>query len=251
MRDDIIEHFIDEGLIEGVIRPLRHGKEASVELCRANRRTTDHDLLALKIFHPLDRRDFRDESLYRQGEFIKERRVRVALEQKTKFGRQVQGGLWVARERETLRKLESTPVPAPRPVAATDEAILMTYIGDVDQAAPRLQEYRADESELEPLWDQLLSAVGTMLFNDVVHGDLSPFNVLVWEGRVTVIDFPQAVDPKKNQHAEEFLARDVQRVGAWFQRFGFEQDWETVAGDLWASWTNADLIPPELRSEMF
>jgi hypothetical protein len=28
LRDDIIEHFIDEGLIEAVIRPLKHGKEA-------------------------------------------------------------------------------------------------------------------------------------------------------------------------------------------------------------------------------
>ena len=80
MHDEIFEHFLDEGLIERVIRPIKSGKEASVHLVRANPRTTGEDLAALKIYHPLDRRDFRDESLYRDGEFIKERRIRVALE---------------------------------------------------------------------------------------------------------------------------------------------------------------------------
>ena len=45
-----------------------------MHLCRANPRTTGEDLLALKVYHPLDRRDFRDESMYRDGEWIKERR---------------------------------------------------------------------------------------------------------------------------------------------------------------------------------
>jgi len=65
------DHFLDEGLIEHVIRPIKSGKEASVHLCRANPRTTGHDLLALKAYHPLNRRDFRDESMYRDGEWIK------------------------------------------------------------------------------------------------------------------------------------------------------------------------------------
>ena len=87
MYDDAIEHFLDEGLIEQVIRPIKSGKEASVHLCRANPRTTGEELAALKIYHPLDRRDFRDESLYRDGEFIKERRIRVAIDKRTRYGR--------------------------------------------------------------------------------------------------------------------------------------------------------------------
>ena len=102
LHDESFEHFFDEGLIEAVLLPLKHGKEASVHLCRANPRTTGEELVALKLYHPLNKRDFRDEGLYRDGEFIKERRIRAALEQKTKFGREVQGGLWVSREWETL-----------------------------------------------------------------------------------------------------------------------------------------------------
>ena len=74
MHDEAFEHFFDEGLIEAVLLPLKHGKEASVHLCRANPRTTGEELVALKLYHPLNKRDFRDEGLYRDGEFIKERR---------------------------------------------------------------------------------------------------------------------------------------------------------------------------------
>ena len=98
-----LEYFFDEGLIDEVLRPIKSGKEASVHLCRANPRTTGEELAALKLYHPLDRRDFRDETMYRDGEWIKERRVRVALEKKTRFGREVQGMIWVDREWETLR----------------------------------------------------------------------------------------------------------------------------------------------------
>ena len=86
-----------------------------------------------------------------------------------------------------------------------------------------------------------------MLFHDVVHGDLSAFNILVWEGRISVIDLPQAVDPKKNRHAEALLARDVERICEHFARHGVSRDPVRIADDLWTAWTFADLIPEELR----
>jgi len=248
VHDEAFEHFFDEGLIEAVIAPLKHGKEASVHLCRANPRTTGETLVALKLYHPLDKRDFRDEQLYRDGEFIKERRVRVALERKTAFGRQVQGGLWVSREWETLRALSDAGAPVPRPIERTDDAILMTYIGDRSGAAPRLHEYRVDDrDEVEAIWSRIHDTLTQLLYRDVVHGDLSAYNVLVWDGEVYLIDFPQAVDPKKNSHAAAFLERDVRRIGEWFDRHGFVLPWERIADDLWMAWTFADLVPEELR----
>ena len=147
-----VEHFVDEGLITGVVRIVKTGKEASVHLCRANPSTTGERLLALKVYHPLDRRDFRDESLYRDGEWIKERRIRVALEKKTRFGREVQGAIWVNREWETLRELAEAGAPVPRPLAATQDAILMTYIGDRLMAAPQLRAYRPGPDEAKELF---------------------------------------------------------------------------------------------------
>jgi RIO kinase 1 len=248
VHDDAFAHFLDEGLIEQVLRPIKSGKEASVHLCRANPRTTGETLAALKVFHPLDRRDFRDEQLYRNGEFIKERRIRAALDKKTRFGRQVQGGLWVNREWETLSALSSFAAPVPRPIERTDDAILMTYIGDLDDAAPQLRSIEPDDDHAaQALFDQTIRAVELMLFHDVVHGDLSPYNLLVWEDTITVIDFPQAVDAKKNRHAEAFLLRDVERVVDHFAKHGVQADAHRIAADLWTSWTFADLVPEELR----
>ena len=245
--DDTVRHFLDEGLITSVIRPIKSGKEASVVLCRANPSTTGLELAALKRYHPLNRRDFRDESLYRDGEWIKERRVRVALEKKTRFGREVQGAIWVSREWEMLRALSNSGVDVPTPVSMTDEAILMSYVGDVDEAAPQLHRYRPDREEAQSLFDQLLRNVERMLYVNVIHGDLSPFNVLVWQGRATVIDLPQAVDPRKNRHAHRLLERDVERICEHFARFGVRSNAQRIAHDLWTAWQFADLVPEELR----
>ncbi|MGH2539938.1 MAG: RIO1 family regulatory kinase/ATPase [Actinomycetota bacterium] len=242
------EHFFDEGLIEAVLRPIKGGKEASVHLCRANPRTTGEQLVALKAYHPLDRRDFRDESLYRDGEWIKERRVRVALEKKTRFGREVQGMIWVDREWETLRVLSEGGAAVPRPIERTGDAILMSYVGDEALAAPQLRTYEPeDPDEAGALIDQVLRAIERMLFLNVVHGDLSPYNLLVWNGDVTVIDLPQAVDPRKNRHARAFLERDVDRVCDWASRHGAHRPSHRIAADLWTGWELADLVPEELR----
>jgi RIO kinase 1 len=245
--DDTVRHFLDEGLITSVIRPIKSGKEASVLLCRADPSTTGLELAALKRYHPLDRRDFRDESIYRDGEWIKERRIRVALEKKTRFGREVQGAIWVSREWEMLRTLSQAGADVPTPIATTDDGILMSYVGNVDEAAPQLHRYRPDHGEARDLFGQLIKNVERMLYVNVIHGDLSPFNVLVWRGRATVIDLPQAVDPRKNRHARSLLDRDVDRICEHFARFGVRSDARRISHDLWTAWQFADLVPEELR----
>jgi len=244
------DHFLGEGLVTDVIRIIKTGKEASVHLCRANSSTTGEDLLALKVYHPLNRRDFRDESIYRDGEWIKERRIRVALEKKTRFGREVQGAIWVNREWETLRALAAAGAPVPRPFAATEDAILMTYIGDADTAAPQLRSVRPNREEAHDLFEQVMRAIELLLFSNVIHGDLSAYNVLVWEGRTMLIDLPQAVDPRTNRHAEAMLERDIARICEYFARYGVEASPGQLTSDLWNEWRFADLVPEELRLEL-
>ena len=241
-----LEPFLDEGLITGVVRPIKSGKEASVHLCRSDPGVTGERLLALKIYHPLDRRNFHDEGIYRDGEWIKERRVRVALEKRTKYGREVQGAIWLEREWETLNALSAVGADVPRPVFRTEQAILMAYVGDEDHGAPQLRSYRPDEDEIRVLFRQIVRNVEAMLAANVIHGDLSPYNILVWGGSATVIDLPQAVDPRKNRHAEELLRRDVTRICEHFERFGVIEDPTRLAADLWTAWTFADLIPGDL-----
>jgi RIO kinase 1 len=247
LQDNAFEPFLDEGFITKIVRPIKSGKEASVHLCRSEPGTTGERLVALKIYHPPDRREFRDEALYRDGEWIKERRIRVAVEKKTAFGREVAGAIWVDREWETLRALSDVGADVPRPIMRTDRAILMTYVGDDDDAAPQLRRYRCDRREAEELLRQVLRNVELFLYRNVIHGDLSPFNILVWEGQITVIDLPQAVDPRKNKHALGLLERDLVRVCEHFERSGVRTSSGRLTSDLWTAWQFADLVPEELR----
>jgi ABC-type sugar transport system ATPase subunit len=50
----------------------------------------------------------------------------------------------------------------------------------------------------------------------LTHGDLSPYNLLVHEGRLVLIDLPQVVDVVANPRGPDLLARDVAVVADWF-----------------------------------
>jgi RIO kinase 1 len=73
-----------------------------------------------------------------------------------------------------------------------------------------------------------------MLRHDRIHGDLSAYNILYWDGRATLIDFPQVTLRRSNPHAEFIFQRDVTRVCEYFARQGVAVgDPEERAARLW------------------
>jgi RIO kinase 1 len=68
----------------------------------------------------------------------------------------------------------------------------------------------------------------------LAHGDLSPYNILVHNGRLVLIDLPQVVDVVTNPRGREFLVRDVRNVAKWFGARGLDVDPDDLAGDLLA-----------------
>lgn len=226
---------LDEGWITEVVRPVKSGKEASVYLCRGSDRAGE-PLVAAKVYRP--RRTFSHDADYWEGATRSwGRRVNVAAQKRTAFGREVRFGGWIHRELETLRALHRAGASVPRPIAAAGSAILLGWIGDEDGAAPPLHTVRADGAVLE----ELLREVELYLAHDVVHGDLSEYNVLVWEGRPVVIDFPQAVDPRFNRSARALLERDLRNLARYFERHEVELDWRRHTTALWGRWLNSEL----------
>jgi RIO kinase 1 len=113
--------------------------------------------------------------------------------------------------------------------------LMLEFIGEPDgTAAPRLAQTRPSRDELAELWQQLIGALSLMARDGVAHGDLSPFNLLVHEGNLVLIDLPQIVDVVSNPNGQEFLARDVGVVARWFTSRGLEIDAEAVLADLMA-----------------
>jgi len=96
------------------------------------------------------------------------------------------------------------------------------------------------------LFDRLLDNVALMLAQQRIHGDLSAFNVLYWEGNIRLIDFPQAVVPTENSEAYALLERDVQRLCQYFERYRLQRDARAIARSFWERYVPAQEAALEL-----
>ncbi len=79
-------------------------------------------------------------------------------------------------------------------------------------------QFRPAEGQAADLFARAVANIRLCARRGVVHGDLSPYNMLVWNGRLFLIDFPQAVDPVAHPDRFTLLERDVTNVCQWAQR---------------------------------
>jgi len=235
------EELFDEGLITDIEMQLKSGKEATVYLCRANPATTNSLLLVAKVFRPKRTRSFKDDSAYKSGRVITKARTRRAVHKKTRFGQEFEDAWWINREHEVLEQLSSVGADVPRPVRGSAFGILMEYIGDEDGPAPQLRDVDLDAGEARAVFARVLWNVELFLRNNLVHADLSPFNILYWEERVTIIDFPQAIDARTNRNSYELLRRDMENVTRYFSKYGVDADPDHLTSDLWRRYLFARL----------
>ena len=102
----------------------------------------------------------------------------------------------------------SVGAPVPRPIERTDDAILMTYIGDRAAPAPRCTSTPSTIARRSRRSGHASTTRSTqLLYRDVVHGDLSAYNVLVWDGEVVPDRLPAGGRPQ-----EERTRRSVPRA---------------------------------------
>ncbi|HVF31930.1 MAG TPA: RIO1 family regulatory kinase/ATPase [Acidimicrobiales bacterium] len=202
---------------------IKTGKEADVYLVervlgpRVN-------LLAAKRYRDLDERAFRNDAKYRKR--TGDRRVDLAMAQGTRAGMSFRAQLWLETEFESLSRLWAIGCAVPYPVQKLGVELMMEYIGDEEEAAPRLINAVGglDRDATADLFTQLCDALRLMTSVGIVHGDLSPYNLLVWQERLYVIDMPQAVDPILQPEGLGLLERDVVNLCKWFSSKGVATD---------------------------
>jgi RIO kinase 1 len=244
--------FYQEELITDVVRQVKSGKEASVYCCLADNShpllPAEMKLLAAKVYRPAEQAGwgndalrsgrqqgrFRNDAVYRAGQGFLKRRDRVAFEKKSRHGREIQFSSWLHREWESLEVLYQAGADVPRPIWNSDNAILMEYIGDEEEAAPALAHVDLDPEEAEVICRRVVKNVELFLACDRVHADLSAFNILYWTGEPKIIDLPQAVDADRNPNAKMLLERDLGNVAKYFGRYGIGLAHERMANDLWS-----------------
>jgi RIO kinase 1 len=225
-----------------VLKRVKGGKEASVYMCTAGAEVAT-DLVAAKVYRPRSLRNLKNDHVYRagradfdsEGRKITDKGMAHAMDKKTEYGKTLLHQSWIAYEFTTLEKLHSAGADVPRPFSMAHNAILMSFIGDLDGCAPALSEISLDRQEAKKLFDRSLTNIDTLLSCGVIHGDLSAYNILYWEGAITLIDFPQVVSPLENKNALSIFQRDVIRVCDYFSRQGVKANARNIASEIWTT----------------
>jgi RIO kinase 1 len=232
--------FFEHKWFEDVLRLLKGGKEASVYQCTANP-PVEAPYLAAKVYRPRKFRSLKNDHVYRTGRVNLDSEGRQitndgmlhAIRKGTTFGKELLHTSWIEHEYKAMQTLHSAGADVPAPYACSNNAILMAYIGGDDLPAPTLSSVNLPHRQARPLYRRVLENIEIMLSHGLVHADLSAYNILYWEGQITLIDFPQVIHPLVNRSAYSIFQRDILRVCEYFQCQGVECNPSRLAADLW------------------
>lgn len=224
--------IVDPEATEDDLGVLKTGKEADVHVIE--RRLGDRvNLLAAKRYRGLSHRGFRDDVVYRaDAAQLRDRRLQRAVDKGTTKGMVKRARQWAANELRVLSLLWNEGLPVPYPVQLRETEVVLEYLGDDNGAAPRLQDADLDDAAAEDLCRQAVDVLRALARLGIVHGDLSPYNLLVWDGRLVVIDMPQAVDLYRHRHGAALFRRDIDTTLGFFARLGVDVDPAALATEL-------------------
>jgi len=114
--------------------------------------------------------------------------------------------------------------------------------------APRLNDVAMSAEQAIEDHRLMMRYVVRMLCAGLIHGDLSEFNVLVDDYGPVIIDLPQVVNAAANNHARQFLTRDINRITAYYGLYAPEILDTRYAGEIWALYEAGELHPQVLLS---
>jgi RIO kinase 1 len=232
--------FYENAYIKDVVRRIKGGKEANVYVCEPHP-SLDLDLLAAKLYRPRAMRNLRNDARYRAGRTVLDADGKAvdnekelhAVQKGSSYGKELAHTSWLAYEYRALVALSDAGLPVPKPVTIGSNAILMEYIGELDLPAPALNETSLPRSRARRAYDELVDAIERMLGLGWIHADLSAYNVLYWDDRPVIIDFPQAINPWRNKEAWDIFARDVTRICQYFEKYGIRSNPIQMAKAMW------------------
>jgi RIO kinase 1 len=208
-----IYKLFTDGVIDQLDFPISTGKEGNV--FRAT--TPKKKLVAVKIYR-VSNANFRDMAKYVMGD----PRFKGLNARKRKLIY-----AWAYKEYMNLGLLDRAGVRVPKPVAHLENIVVMEYIGDDVSPANELRHAQLEDPGA--IAKKLLRYVKRAYQKaELVHSDLSEFNVLMLGQEPVLIDVGQAV-MLGHPLAEEWLERDVRNIARYFKKYDVAID---VKGEL-------------------
>ena len=233
--------FYNTNLITDVLGEVKSGKEATVYLCQAHP-DTGSDYLAAKIYRPRIFRSLKNDAVYRNNRsVVTDRRLDKAIRKNTRLGKALRVDSWIRYEYQTHCLFFEAGCDVPKPFGQYGNAVLMEYIGEKSSSAPMLHEVSIQTKEALDIFDRLMENIRLFLSCDRIHGDLSSFNILYWQGTFKIIDFGQSVDTRSEPDIFHLLLRDVDHIAKHFTQYGVLMEAESIATDMWSQYIHGEL----------
>jgi len=208
--------LISNRIIEYVDFPISTGKEANI--FRAV--TPQNKFVVVKVYR-IATSNFNKMIYYIQGD------PRFAAVARSKREIVYQ---WVKKELKNLERLQEIGVPAPKPIRAWKNLLVMEYIGDDIAPAPLLKNVKLNRAR--ETYDTIIESIRRMYQDgEMVHSDLSEYNILYHNDIPYIIDLAQGV-VIDHPMAMEFLRRDIRNIVTYFRRYGIKEDDEKIFNEI-------------------
>jgi RIO kinase 1 len=235
-----LETLLADGVIEEICGRLKSGKEADLWLVRHG-----GEIVAAKVYKAREARSFRNNAGYKEGRQVRNTRTQRAMDRGSRFGQAAAEEAWKAKEADALHTLHAAGVRVPKPVLFYEGVLLMELVLDPHgRPAPRLVDAHVARDAAASLYSDLRGQAVRMLGCDLIHGDLSPYNILVGPHGPVVIDFPQVVGAAHNSQAESFFRRDLENLQHFFA--SIDPSLRASANDareIWRAYVRRELTP--------
>lgn len=232
-----LQPLVEDGLIDEVKSQLMSGKEAQIYVVRCG-----DAIRCAKVYKEAKQRSFKQAVQYQEGRKVKNSRRARAMEKRTRYGQKESEQAWLNAEVDALYCLAAAGVRVPEPYGFVDGVLLMELVTDADgNAAPRLNDLALTSEQAIDYYGRIIAEIVRMLCAGIVHGDLSPFNVLVDSEGPVIIDLPQAVNAAANNSAGMMLERDVVNMAIYFGGFAPELLKTDYGKEVWALYESGKL----------
>jgi RIO kinase 1 len=119
-----------------------------------------------------------------------------------------------------LKQAFKAGAPVPQPFNFQGNVVVMQFIGTDGIPAPRLIDAKATKAD----YKAVVRAMQLIYQKaELVHSDLSEYNIMKLEGKIILFDFGSAVSTR-HPSAGEFLKRDITNVNNFFEKHGVRVD---------------------------
>jgi len=124
--------------------------------------------------------------------------------------------LWAKKEFRNLSKSFNSGIPCPEPITVVKNILIMKFIGMDGVPSPTLVESEVDYTDYE----KTITIISDLYQKaELVHADLSEYNIFKTEEGPVVFDFGSAVDIR-HPKTKEFLERDISNITKFFVKRG-------------------------------